>query len=194
MKPLGKAVVVLCALVAVPQVRAQGTASPAQGYAWGENIGWVNFAPTHGGVTVHEAGPNGYLSGHAWAENVGWIKVGDGTGPYAAPGSQTSTDWGVNMDADGNMSGYAWGENVGWINFNTTHSQVTMTPGSGEFDGYAWGENIGWLHLKSDSGLYGVIRIVLTGVPALTGWGVAALVVALAGLARVRVKRTRAAA
>ncbi len=34
-------------------------------------MGWINFAPTNGGVTVSEAGD---FSGYAWGENIGWIK------------------------------------------------------------------------------------------------------------------------
>ena len=41
------------------------------GYAWGTNVGWINFSPANGGVTVdpHE----GDFSGFAWGENIGWI-------------------------------------------------------------------------------------------------------------------------
>jgi hypothetical protein len=41
------------------------------GYAWGENIGWINFAPPSGGVTIDPT--TGEFDGYAWAENVGWI-------------------------------------------------------------------------------------------------------------------------
>ena len=41
-------------------------------YAWGTNIGWLNFSPIHGGATVF----NDHLEGFAWAENVGWIRLG----------------------------------------------------------------------------------------------------------------------
>ena len=40
------------------------------GYGWGENVGWVQFDPTGGGVTIDE---NGIFYGHAWNENTGWI-------------------------------------------------------------------------------------------------------------------------
>ena len=185
-------VCVVAALVACP-ARASNI-SLTDKYCWSETVGWINFRPTHGGVTVTEDGANSYLSGYAWGENVGWVKMGDGTGPYPVPGSQTSTDWGVNMDGDGDMSGYAWGENVGWIKFDPTHTQVTMNAGSGEFDDYAWGENVGYIHFKSGSALYVVIRILAQVVPALTQWGVATLVLALAGLACLRLRRVRAAA
>ena len=41
------------------------------GYAWSTTVGWINFAPTNGGVTVS---PAGEFSGYAWGENIGWIK------------------------------------------------------------------------------------------------------------------------
>jgi hypothetical protein len=130
-----------------------------QRFAWSENTGWINFAPTHGGgATVVSAGANGYLSGYAWSENLGWIKLGDGTGPYA---NNSATDWGVNMDAAGNLSGYAWSENAGWINVDATHGQVVIatTPGqanTGNIGGFAWGENVGWVHFRDTSSGYGV--------------------------------------
>ena len=41
------------------------------GYAWGENIGWINFSPTFGGgVCINR---KGILRGYAWGENIGWI-------------------------------------------------------------------------------------------------------------------------
>jgi hypothetical protein len=111
------------------------------GYAWGENIGWINFNPADGGgVAVADAGVTGYV----WAENVGWIKLDyDGV---AGSNNNSSTDWGVTNDGSGNLAGYAWGENIGWINFNPTpDSRVIITGGS--FSGYAWSENIGWIKM-----------------------------------------------
>jgi len=60
-------------------------------YAWAENVGWINFRPTHGGVTVY---PD-HLEGLAWAENVGWVKLGSyhGGGAYRYTNT-SSTDWG----------------------------------------------------------------------------------------------------
>jgi hypothetical protein len=85
-------------------------------YAWGENIGWVNFNPTHGNVDVNDT----KITGYAWSENYGWINL--------AP-----TNGGVLNDGNGNLSGYAWGENLGWIDF----SNVKIDPNTGEFSGYA---------------------------------------------------------
>jgi hypothetical protein len=115
-------------------------------WAWGTNVGWFNFNPTHGGgVTVY----SDHLEGYAWAENIGWIRMGTydagGTHTYANDAANT---YGVNNDGVGNLSGYAWGTNVGWINFNPADDQVTIDPTTGDFDGYAWGENVGWIHFQ----------------------------------------------
>ena len=107
-------------------------------YAYGENVGWINFVPNKGpGVTVS----NNKLTGFVWAENIGWINL------------SPSTYGGVINDGTGQLSGYAWGENVGWINFNpqvhgdANHYGVTIDS-EGNFDGWAWGENIGWIHFR----------------------------------------------
>ena len=107
-------------------------------YAYGENIGWLNFEPSEGdGVQVSSIDVQGYL----WAENIGWINL--------SPVSYG----GVVNDGSGNLSGYAWGENVGWINFSPDYGGVTIDT-DGNFDGWAWGENIGWINFNS-ADLYG---------------------------------------
>jgi len=154
---IGKAGLYFCVLAAFlatgGSLLADGNIDAADKYAWGENIGWQNWSPTHGGVTVVTNGASGYLKGYAWAENVGWVNLGDGTGPYA---NDSATDWGVNIDASGKLSGYAWGENVGWISFSNAYSQVTVNTTTGSFDAYAWGENIGWVHFKNAAPAYNV--------------------------------------
>lgn len=106
-----------------------GTIDTTDKYAWGENVGWIDFGSTAGAVTVTDSAVTGY----AYGENIGWISLG---------GSDTSP---VVNDAEGNLSGYAWGENVGWINF----TGVTINS-SGVFSGYAYGENIGWINFTTD--------------------------------------------
>jgi hypothetical protein len=34
-------------------------------------VGWINFAPTNGGVTIDPT--TGSFDGYAWGENIGWI-------------------------------------------------------------------------------------------------------------------------
>lgn len=115
-------------------------------WAWGTNVGWINFKPTYGGgVTVY----SDHLEGYVWGENTGWIRLGSfsdgGAHTYV---NNSAMSYGVNNDGNGNLSGYAWGTNIGWINFNPQYGGVTINPDTGVFDGYAWGENIGWIHFQ----------------------------------------------
>jgi hypothetical protein len=150
--PVLIAVIVLC-LVAVAQA-ATGNIDATNKWAWGTNVGWINFADANGGVTVY----SDHLEGYAWAENVGWIRLGsyDGGGAHTY-GNTSNTNYGVNRDANGNLSGFAWGTNVGWINFNPTHGGVRIDPPTGSFDGYAWAENVGWIHFKNADPTYNVV-------------------------------------
>ena len=124
------------------------------GYAWGTNIGWIDFNPANGGVAVF----SDHLEGYAWSENTGWIRLGTCTGgspcTYA---NTTATNYGVNNDGSGNLSGYAWGTNIGWIHFHPSNGGVTINPSTGQFDGYAWSESIGWIHFKNSSPAYNVV-------------------------------------
>ena len=104
-------------------------------YAYGENVGYLNFEPGGNGGSGAEV-TNSAVTGYVWGENIGWINL--------SPVSYG----GVANDGAGNLSGYAWGENVGWINFAPTGGGVTIGT-DGVFDGWAWGENIGWIHLKN---------------------------------------------
>ena len=107
-------------------------------YAYGENVGWLNFEPNQGsGVQVSSM----ELTGYVWAENIGWINL--------SPASYG----GVVNDGNGNLSGYAWAENVGWISFSCSNTSSCGTvdygvtiDADGAFDGYAWAENIGWIN------------------------------------------------
>ena len=54
---------------------ASGSIDATDKWAWGTNIGWINFNPTHDGVTVY----SDHLEGYAWAENIGWIRLGTHT-------------------------------------------------------------------------------------------------------------------
>lgn len=127
-------------LLAVSVALADGSIDPTNKYAWGTNTGWINFAPTNGGVTIY----SDHLEGDAWGENIGWIRL-KGT-------ARDSMPYGVNNDGVGNLSGYAWGTNVGWINFKPTNGGVWVDPVTGNFEGYAWGENVGWIHFQNSSG------------------------------------------
>jgi hypothetical protein len=136
--------------LALPAQEVVSNVAVVDQYAWGENIGWVNFR-AHVTAQPGERPPTTIgsmaLSGFAWGENVGWINLGDGmnTDPNAH---------GVIVDGSGNMSGYAWGENIGWVNFGTNFDMVPepdrpkVNLSTGELSGYLWGENVGWIALN----------------------------------------------
>lgn len=98
---------------------SDGTIDSTYKYAWGENVGFIDFGSTAGAVHVTDTA----LSGSAYGENIGWINL--------------ST---VTNNNEGILGSYAWGENVGFIDF----SKVTIGT-DGVFAGGAYGENIGWI-------------------------------------------------
>jgi hypothetical protein len=156
-------------------------AGNSSGYAWSENAGWANFAPTGGSVFVYAD----HLEGYAWHENIGWIKLGTFTAGTAHTYTNTSAaDYGVNNDSSGNLSGYGWSENAGWIRFNPTSGGVTID-GSGNFSGYAWGENIGWIHFANTAPAYKVVTTapVTAGVSIVGVTNVRATTALAAGIA-----------
>ena len=142
---------------------AAGNISSTDKYAWSETSGWLNFAPSGGGVTVY----SDHLEGYAWSENIGWISLGShiGGGVYSYDNS-TKDNWGVNWSGT-TLSGYAWSETAGWINFKPTGGGVTLNERSGVMDGYAWGENIGWLRIRNSSPAYGIKFYPTFGVSAI---------------------------
>jgi len=110
-----------------------------QHYAWGENVGWLNFEPQGDGgpgVQVHDE----YLEGYIWGENIGWISLNCLNNDIC-----TEVDFGVLNNGEGVLSGFAWNENTGWISFScestqacdTTRWGVTINTGTGRFEGYA---------------------------------------------------------
>jgi hypothetical protein len=139
---------------------------PTNKYAWGENVGWANAAPTNVGQTVvvhYDEATGGWLSGYTWGENIGWIVMGSADGgPYA---NTTSNNWGVNLAANGDLFGYAFGENIGWVNFGHAQCDATINVANGAFSGHAWGENIGWLKFSGTSPDYGVHSMAFYAQP-----------------------------
>lgn len=109
---------------------------PVIGYAWSENIGWVDLEPQNHCSSAYSAAsctaPSGGTGGVSrsgnnlvgWARIVeiakasavgnsggwaGWIKV-NGTASNGSPYSVT-----VNGNA---LAGYAWSDELGWVNFD----------------------------------------------------------------------------
>ncbi|HUO75566.1 MAG TPA: carboxypeptidase-like regulatory domain-containing protein [Candidatus Paceibacterota bacterium] len=117
------------------------------GYAWGENIGWLNWGTSQGAIDVPTSGA---LTGYVWGENIGWVSLN-----CSNTSSCGTVDYGV-TNSGGTLSGYGWGENVGWISFSCSNTSscgtvdygVTIDGTTGDFSGFAWGENIGWVSLN----------------------------------------------
>ena len=133
----------------------------ASGYAYGENVGWINFNPAGSAVYVGDSG----LTGYAYGENVGWISLN-----CLNDNSCLTNNWGVANDGKGNLSGYAYGENVGWINFNPTsgnNDYGVKIDTSGNLSGSAYGENVGWISFSGNG--FGVTtdwraKVLINGV------------------------------
>ncbi len=109
-------------LLITPQALAlntSGTIDPSFRYAWGENVGFIDFGSSAGNITITDTAVTGY----AYGENIGFINL-----------------TGVTNDNEGDLSGYAWGENIGFVDFSNTSIGT-----DGVFTGYAYGENIGFI-------------------------------------------------
>ncbi len=72
MRVIGWMTVALLAGTLAARAADAGT-DPAHTYAWGENVGWINFEQTHGQPAINPA--NGEFSGHAWGANIGWMSL-----------------------------------------------------------------------------------------------------------------------
>ena len=127
-------------------LRAATTIDPANHYAYGANLGWMDArGDTANGAVIGE-----YIcSGYIYSANVGWINLGSGSptnGIYYQ--NVSANDFGVNQDGLGNLRGYAWGANIGWINFEATGApKVDLL--TGNLNGYAWSANCGWISLSN---------------------------------------------
>ncbi|MCX6789404.1 MAG: carboxypeptidase-like regulatory domain-containing protein [Candidatus Gribaldobacteria bacterium] len=84
-----------------------GTVNSTNKYAWGENMGWINFAPTdnsgYAGITITKTA----ITGYAWSPQYGWINF-----------NPTNSGQGVLNNCSGELSGYAWVSELGWLNMS----------------------------------------------------------------------------
>ncbi len=99
-----------------------GTIDPTYHYAWGENVGFIDF--------IHVTVSDTTLGGSAYGENIGWIDLSTITNTNGTLGGYA---WGENVGwvdfsqvgiTDGVFEGQAYGENIGWISFGTTNNKV----------------------------------------------------------------------
>jgi len=136
-----------------PSVHAATTISAANRYAYGANLGWIDWrGNTNNGAVIGQGGAQSgqsFCSGYVYSANVGWISLGSGAPANgSAYANNSAADYGVNMDRSGNLSGYAYGANIGWIAFESTGAPaVNLT--TGNFTGHAYSANCGWISLSN---------------------------------------------
>ena len=131
-------------------VHAATTIDPVNKYAYGANIGWLDWSGGSG-QTATGAVIGAYVcSGYIYSANVGWINLGSGSptnGIYYQ--NLSASDFGVNQDGLGNLSGYAYGANIGWVTFEQTYGQPRINMITGNMSGSVWSANCGWISLSN---------------------------------------------
>ena len=130
----------------VLQGKAATTIDASNHYAYGANLGWMDWR----GDTTNGAVPGEYVcSGYLYAANVGWINLGSGSPANGIRYQNNSAaDFGVNHDGAGNLSGYAYGANIGWIAFATNGApQINLV--TGNLSGSIYSANCGWISLSN---------------------------------------------
>jgi Bacterial TSP3 repeat len=132
---------------------AATTINAVNKFAYGANIGWINWQ----GDVANGAVIGAFVcSGYIYSANVGWIHLGDGT-PVNGVRYQndSAADFGVNHDGVGSLRGYAYGANIGWLTFTNQASDGAIYQGpavdllSGRLSGYVWSVNCGWISLSN---------------------------------------------
>ncbi len=88
------------------------------GYAWSEDLGWVDFNDTENGGPITVDYDTGVLSGRAYVLNTGGFIDFSGDDFNANVAINTTT---------GAWSGYGWSSDLGWINFGDSGVQVAET-------------------------------------------------------------------
>jgi hypothetical protein len=138
---------IIAALCLANAARASSTINAANRYAYGANVGWIDWRGDDGinGAVIGEFVCAGYLYG----ANIGWIHLGSGSPTNGFAYSNLATnDYGVNHDGAGNLRGYAYGTNIGWLNFEAQGApKINLL--TGKFSGYVYGANIGWISLSN---------------------------------------------
>lgn len=84
------------------------------GHAWGDEIGWINMAPTGSGIIMNPT--TGVLSGKAYANSGSWINFAP---TYPGSGPQVGVTL-VDNGSGSNFQGWAWvsGAHGGWMKFD----------------------------------------------------------------------------
>ncbi|MES2922242.1 MAG: hypothetical protein V4819_11890 [Verrucomicrobiota bacterium] len=140
--------------VSATAARAATTINATNSFAYGANIGWLNWrGDVSNGAVIGEY----VCSGSIWGANVGWISLGSGAPTNGIQyGNASGTDFGVNLTGHyisagvprAQLRGFAYGANIGWINFEATgNPEISLS--TGRLSGFAWSANCGWIDLAS---------------------------------------------
>jgi Bacterial TSP3 repeat len=151
-----KTIIATSIFVAAIALTARGatTINPTNSFAYGANIGWLNWrGDVANGAVVGEY----VCSGSIWSANVGWISLGNGTPTNGIQyGNASATDFGVNLTGHyisagvprAQLRGFAYGANIGWINFESLgNPEVSLS--TGKLSGFAYSANCGWIDLAN---------------------------------------------
>ena len=139
--------IVTCFILQHPDlVHAATTIDAANHYAYGANLGWLDWrGDTSNGAVIGDYVCSGYI----YSANVGWINLGSGVPTNSIRYQNLSAnDRGVNHDGAGNLRGFAYGANIGWINFESTGApKVDLA--TGKMSGSVYSGNCGWISLSN---------------------------------------------
>lgn len=140
--------------VAPHPVSSDSVTTPIAGYAWSDNIGWIDLNCSNSGVCgTNQFGfsvnGSGIISGYAWSDNIGWISANSSDLVGCPSGSGSC----IASLAGGVLSGWLKALSAdnkgwdGWISLNGTSPSYGVTqPSSCSFTGYAWGSDVvGWV-------------------------------------------------
>jgi hypothetical protein len=88
-------------VIPVSASNVDGTITPSPKYAFGENLGWINFGCDNCNVHVTDTA----ITGYAWSKQYGWINLSPSTS-------------GVTNNCTGVLGGKAWSKTLGWVDFS----------------------------------------------------------------------------
>src|SRR5258708_7089239 len=146
MKAFLASILLLGSLATLRASAPPSTINATNRYAYGANIGWVDWRGyTNGGAVIGQYVCSGYI----YAANVGWIFLGSGAPTNSIQYQNLSADDSrINQDGFGNLRGFAYGANIGWINFeNFGAPKVDLK--SGRLTGSIYSANCGWISLSN---------------------------------------------
>ncbi len=137
------------------------------GYAWSDNIGWISFNCTDGGVGQSDIcstseygvsiGGDNELVGYAWSDNIGWISFNESDLVGCPKGTCKAKLVGNSLEGWARVlsPGGGWD---GWISLSKQSAGVidygvTLDEDNLIFEGYAWGDEVvGWIDFNPDYG------------------------------------------